>query len=247
MIKFFRHIRKSLLLENKTSRYFKYAIGEIVLVVIGILIALQINNWNNHRIERLNENLILKELHKEFISNKKQFDTVVFYHKKAFGSTIYIKERLPLNLKQINLDSLAYHLFYMGWTYTFNPSKGVTNALMNSSTFNVISNDELRQLLISWDDVVTDYQEEEILARNNYHNQLKPFEKTHFYWSEDYKKWLNDARLDLSILESLAFDNYVLDRYNDLSSLVENPERELELISYTLDKIIELSQPKSHD
>ena len=49
MIKFFRHIRKSLLNEGKTSKYFKYAIGEIVLVVIGILIALQINNWNESR------------------------------------------------------------------------------------------------------------------------------------------------------------------------------------------------------
>ena len=50
MIKFFRHIRKNLLMENKTSKYFKYAIGEIVLVVIGILIALQINNWNDRRL-----------------------------------------------------------------------------------------------------------------------------------------------------------------------------------------------------
>ncbi|MFC4720851.1 DUF6090 family protein [Geojedonia litorea] len=49
MIKFFRHIRQNLLIEGKTSKYFKYAIGEIVLVVIGILIALQINNWNEQR------------------------------------------------------------------------------------------------------------------------------------------------------------------------------------------------------
>ena len=49
MIKFFRHIRQSLILENKTSKYLKYAIGEIILVVIGILIALQINNWNEQR------------------------------------------------------------------------------------------------------------------------------------------------------------------------------------------------------
>ena len=51
MIKFFRHIRKSLLMENKTSKYFKYAIGEILLVVIGILIALSINNWNEKRLK----------------------------------------------------------------------------------------------------------------------------------------------------------------------------------------------------
>jgi len=49
MIKFFRKIRQNLLMENKTGKYFKYAIGEIILVVIGILIALQINNWNEQR------------------------------------------------------------------------------------------------------------------------------------------------------------------------------------------------------
>jgi len=52
MIKFFRHIRKSIIMENKSSKYFKYAIGEIVLVVIGILIALQINNWNQEHNNR---------------------------------------------------------------------------------------------------------------------------------------------------------------------------------------------------
>lgn len=49
MIKFFRRIRQNLILENKTSKYLKYAIGEIILVVIGILIALSINNWNEER------------------------------------------------------------------------------------------------------------------------------------------------------------------------------------------------------
>ena len=48
MIKFFRKIRQKLLAENRFSKYLLYAIGEIILVVIGILIALQINNWNEH-------------------------------------------------------------------------------------------------------------------------------------------------------------------------------------------------------
>jgi Family of unknown function (DUF6090) len=52
MIKFFRKIRQNLLSEGKTGKYFKYAIGEIVLVVIGILIALSINNWNQKQIEK---------------------------------------------------------------------------------------------------------------------------------------------------------------------------------------------------
>ena len=62
MIKFFRHIRQTLIMENKTGKYFKYAIGEIVLVVIGILIALQINNWNEVQIEKKVELGYMKNL-----------------------------------------------------------------------------------------------------------------------------------------------------------------------------------------
>jgi len=61
MIKFFRHIRKSLLMENKTGKYLKYAIGEIILVVIGILIALQINNWNeNNKASKIEHDYLTK-------------------------------------------------------------------------------------------------------------------------------------------------------------------------------------------
>lgn len=52
MIKFFRRIRQRLLTENKFSKYLFYAVGEIVLVVIGILVALQLNNWNEERAQR---------------------------------------------------------------------------------------------------------------------------------------------------------------------------------------------------
>lgn len=62
MIKFFRNIRKNLLNEGKTSKYFKYAIGEIVLVVLGILIALQINNWNIERTDKIRETKYLKNI-----------------------------------------------------------------------------------------------------------------------------------------------------------------------------------------
>lgn len=62
MIKFFRHIRKRLLSENKFSKYLLYAIGEIILVVIGILIALQINNWNEERNLNKQESLYVDRL-----------------------------------------------------------------------------------------------------------------------------------------------------------------------------------------
>ena len=57
--------------ENKTGKYFKYAIGEIILVMIGILLALQVNNWNNKRIEQNEEKEVIAKLHADFIENKK--------------------------------------------------------------------------------------------------------------------------------------------------------------------------------
>lgn len=62
MIKFFRKIRQKLLLENKISGYLKYGIGEIFIVVIGILIALSINNWNEGRKARAQELSTMKEI-----------------------------------------------------------------------------------------------------------------------------------------------------------------------------------------
>ncbi len=62
MIKFFRNIRQNLIMENKTSKYLKYAIGEIVLVMIGILLALQVNNWNENRKQLIQQEFLLKQL-----------------------------------------------------------------------------------------------------------------------------------------------------------------------------------------
>ena len=71
MIKFFRKIRQRLLTENKSSKYILYAIGEIVLVVIGILIALQINNWNTYQNDRIKEEKLLHGLVVNLELNKK--------------------------------------------------------------------------------------------------------------------------------------------------------------------------------
>ncbi len=234
--------------ENKVSKYMLYAIGEIVLVVIGILIALSINNWNSNRIQKQKENLLLRELNKEFKGNKVQLDTVLFYHKKSMKSVNYLISRLPIkNIKIENLDSLSYHLWYLGFAYTFNPSSGATNSIMNSSTIDIISNNELRQLLVGWNDVLLDYQEEEVLASDNYQNHLKPFEKRYFNFNQDYRNWLNDSRIDLSIFQSLKFDNYVQDRQNDLINILNNTYGELDTMEATINKIIELSETKNYD
>jgi hypothetical protein len=78
-------MRKTLIPENKFGRYFFYAIGEIVLVVIGILIALSINNWNQNRLNKNEEHKYLAELKKEILANNKLLDS-------------YVKTRLPVKI-----------------------------------------------------------------------------------------------------------------------------------------------------
>ena len=77
MTKFFQKIRHKLVVENKTSKYFKYAFGEIILVVVGILIALQINNWNENRKTNAENQIILNNLHEEFSENLIELDSSV--------------------------------------------------------------------------------------------------------------------------------------------------------------------------
>ena len=76
MIKFFRRIRQKLLSENRFSKYLIYAIGEIVLVVIGILIALQINNWNEKRKASIEGLVLLNNIYDDLKYNLDKIDFV---------------------------------------------------------------------------------------------------------------------------------------------------------------------------
>jgi hypothetical protein len=103
MIKFFRKIRQRLLTENKFSKYLIYAIGEIVLVVIGILIALQINNWNQKKTERKVEQGYISSLIEDTKTDLSNF-----------------KNAIALNEERINnLDSLALSCY----SYNINDNK----------------------------------------------------------------------------------------------------------------------------
>ena len=175
MIKFFRKIRQKLIDEGNLKRYLIYAIGEILLVMIGILLALQINNWNSNRMNRQLEDKILKQIHTDFQQNKINFEKVTSSRLVNLENCNKIIEMFPIDPEERNLDSLSLYLKYISNRSTFNPSNGAINTLASSSSFDIISNEQLRSLLIQWKDLVADYVEDEAIADYHLVNYWDPF------------------------------------------------------------------------
>ena len=117
MIKFFRKIRYDLMEKNKTGKYLKYAIGEIVLVVIGILIALSINNWNEWKKERVRETNLLFDLkdnlERNIVLAKDGISEIEEINRSSEITIQFIEQKLPYS------DSLHYHFGEMGRSGSF--------------------------------------------------------------------------------------------------------------------------------
>ena len=127
MLRFFRKMRKALIPENRFGRYFFYAVGEIVLVVIGILIALQVNNWNENRKNRIYEKRILNEL---IVSLSRDLSTLEYnfeLHKQAIKSSEIVLNALTEN-EQFN-DSLAFHFAAVYYYTRFDCYRGAYESL----------------------------------------------------------------------------------------------------------------------
>ena len=236
MIKFFRQIRQNLLSEGKTGKYLKYAIGEIVLVMIGILLALQVSNWNQDRKDRISERKLLDNIHKDFIQNKIGFDSVKAINYRSLAALDSMIALLPLNK-----DSIKVARF---WKYcpliqdhTYNPYSSSVDLIINSNSLQLIQNEELQELLVSWKDVLLDYQEEE----NFYYKMMND----HFwpYWREvlDYTGLNNEISLKGS--STIKFQNYMIDKRNYLRAVVKAIEEEP--IENQIDEIIRLTAPKT--
>lgn len=223
--------------ENRVSKYLIYASGEIVLVVIGILIALQINNWNENRKNLAKEKAILKAIHNEFIQNRIQLDSTLHYHKRSLKYTSKLVSMFPIDVKKINLDSVSKYAFSTLTQFTYNPSQGSINAIINTSTFDLIQNDSLRTLLISWPDLVSDFQEDEIHASKTIDEIIYPFLAKHFDFEGNFK----DKRNHLNVLESLEFEYVYRLRQANLQAIL-GELGELQKLTSSLNNIIKLSK-----
>jgi hypothetical protein len=132
--------------QNKNAKYFKYAIGEIVLVVIGILIALQINNWNENRKLDKEEVLVLNSLHEDLELAKKQSETNILTEqelKKALIFIINFQSNKSELKKAMDLDSVFNHgLWSLGGDL---PVINAYSDYKNTGKIGLIKNKNLRK------------------------------------------------------------------------------------------------------
>jgi len=205
MIKFFRKIRQKLLSENKFSKYLLYAVGEIILVVIGILIALSINNWNENLKSKKEEISVLKELLSDSKTNLLSLEEDIFLNQRAINSNMLISDLL-INKRPYN-DSLDIHFGNIQYNTQFTLNTGGYENL-KSRGFEIISNDSLRKSIIKFYDRWVDFIDD--LEDMNNKVSLEQFNPSYKFYFKNFKR----------DLEGL----YVSFKPQDYQKLIQNNE-----------------------
>ena len=230
MIKLFRNLRKKLAAENRFMAYSRYAIGEIILVVIGILIALQINNWNNHRQNLKKEQEILINLKEEFNQNLNELRRDHKINQECLNACYaLLKLDKQGKVDPHIIDSLMGRAFNFA---TFDARIGVINDLSSSGKLELIRDSELRYRLNQWTGELNDYSEDIIIRRNywinnaNIFNKYIPIRNTDATQDrpdyqrdfkviplkvplENYQKFLNDMEMDSALYNHYLNQSFV--------------------------------------
>ncbi|OZV68002.1 DUF6090 family protein [Winogradskyella aurantia] len=247
MIKFFRKIRQKTLTENKFYKYLLYAIGEIILVVIGILIALQINNWNQEQQDRKKENQILLQLRSEFEENLQELERKDVMRERMISSAEKLfKIKNEENYTEIPLDSLRLYIAYTYNTPTFDPVLGTTNELLSSGKLYIIKNNALKTKLTNWSGQVDRLREYEQDLRQYNMNNYDPFLTQNFsvkdlfdgvYQEKEY--YINKKNRENAVkefLENKDVDDYIF----TIASTCDVTKQESFLVRNYLNDILRL-------
>lgn len=190
MIKFFRKIRQRLLSENKFSKYLLYAIGEIILVVIGILIALQINNSNELNKQRAKEVQFLKNLKSDLIFEESTLERYTGIRESIVNSAQSALEHF--NGKPVeNIQMFNFHTFNVGIWQEFQRNNNTFQELLNSGNLTIISNDSIKNGLLNLDLI----HKQIISNREHLRNDME-----HYF----YDPWFKNVDLD-PLAQSFVF------------------------------------------
>jgi len=157
MIKFFRKIRYDLMNQNKTTKYFKYAIGEITLVVIGILIALQINNWNEERKDRIAENIALSNLELDIEEGIRALQVHLKSQEIWIGDCIAILKHLEEGKGFLGQDNLFRQINDLLVRSTSGQANTTFETLKSTGKLDLIRNEDLKKELVLYYNNIQDF------------------------------------------------------------------------------------------
>ena len=191
MIKFFRKIRYDLMEKNKTGKYFKYAVGEIILVVIGILIALQVNDWSQNRKLKSLEIEILNDFKSSLEIDIINFNRIIKNGNSSKNSMDIILAHLEDDLPYS--DSLKIHFYNITNTWTTEINSSVFESL-KSEGLPLISNKELRIEIVRLYDNLSKGQKErsdryrDLIDEASANILITRFDEL---WKSNYEAWSN--------------------------------------------------------
>ena len=217
-------------MENKTSKYFKYAIGEIVLVVIGILIALQINNWNDARNNRKYEQEILSLINLNLKNDSMALSNELFKINEANALTDSL-------LKQVSEGSYGENVnHWLGKIISFESFKSQSSAfeVLKSKGIEVISDKELQLELISYYD-------------ESLYNVYEAFEDVEESFKKDWEPRLQNEFIDYKWLEyAIPVDSRVFFEKQSTISFIklykENRASGVGYLEAALEKILKIRE-----
>ncbi len=240
MIKLFRRIRQNLLNEGKTTKYFKYAIGEIILVVIGILLALQINTWNENRKAKIEETAILESLYENLVIAKQQSDSLITEEISLKQLLIQVLEVEP---KPTEIEKPITDALFKSAVWDLQSDLPIINTyenLKNTNKLSLVKNKKINEKFSDLDfqfkrvqDILADrLSVHQVRIDNILENDINfiPLVKSNVpeinitnEISTNYKNILCDKRIRNLIGMKLTFTQDVIDRRKDL-------DREMKLL-----------------
>ena len=214
MLKYFRRVRQQLLKENKFSKYLLYAIGEIVLVVLGILIALQINNNNEARKTEQKKDNYLIGIKADLQLNLSGLEGIISARKTAVRSAGIILDYFEGN-RAVLPDSFNLHNLNVQIWYPLNQNDNTFQELLNSGNLAIISDDSIRNSLLNLQLLYKTITFQESHMRHDYVNYLYPI----YFSIADLNPSIKNYAYQLSA--GAAGENSVLSE-NEIMEMLQN-------------------------
>jgi hypothetical protein len=231
MIKFFRKIRQRLLTENKFSKYLLYAVGEIILVVIGILIALAINNWKENQKILSQEITYLNNLRDDLETQINMLDVYIDYENIIIDHSNDIIKNYELNNGFDDMDSVFPKLNDLTTRWTFTNTNTTLIQMLSSNQINIIQNKKLKEELIDFN------QQIDLFTRNtniNNSNLVDNLTTETFIAKGGFASYGNSKRMVAKFNDFYPFQNKIIDDIDLKTTLIQvinEPKNKLEIIN----------------